>query len=58
MQQPLPDDTGVYTRDGWEYDSSTFKINQNFATYYARMFMFDNPQHQGFFRTKELRGKV
>lgn len=31
-----------------------FKINNNYAAYYARMFMKDFPQYRGFFRTRRL----
>lgn len=31
-----------------------FKINNNYAAYYGRLFMADFPQHAGFFRTRVL----
>ena len=30
-----------------------FKINNNYAPYYARMFEHNFPQHEGFFRKRE-----
>lgn len=49
----------IFERIRWYTDIETqgdpFKINQNFATYYGRMFMRDFPQHDGFFRTRKLR---
>jgi hypothetical protein len=32
-----------------------FKINNNYAPHYARMFEERNPQHEGFFRKRGLR---
>ena len=29
-----------------------FKINNNFVTFYARLFMAEFPQHEGFFETR------
>ena len=34
---------------GSKYD---FKINNNYASFYARLFMAQNPDHNGFFRTR------
>lgn len=31
-----------------------FKINNNYAAYYGRLFMNEFPQHKGFFRTRLL----
>ena len=49
----------IFERIRWYTDIETqgdpFKINQNFAAYYGRMFMRDFPQHDGFFRTRKLR---
>jgi len=35
-----------------ETTGDVFKINNDLKPYYARQFMKDNPQHQGFFRTR------
>tara|TARA_R100001244_G_scaffold54818_1_gene47180 strand:- start:967 stop:1332 length:366 start_codon:yes stop_codon:yes gene_type:complete len=48
---------GVLMRVRWEkdiyYDTSVgFKINNNFSAFYARMFMEEYPDHEGFFRTR------
>ena len=32
----------------------TFKINNNHSPYYARMFVLDHPEHEGFFRDRAL----
>ena len=34
---------------------SSFKLNNNYHPHYARKFMDDNPEYEGFFRTRELR---
>ena len=39
-----------------ESEGDRFKINNNFEPYYARLFMARNPQHDGFFRTRKLKG--
>ena len=36
-----------------ETTGDIYKINNNFAPYYARMFMKDFPQYDGFFRTRK-----
>ena len=52
--------TAVCERIRWETDeadvdgTSTFKVNNNYRTYYARWWMEENPQHAGFFRRREL----
>lgn len=33
-----------------------YKLNNNHNAYYSRKFMFDYPEHQGFFRTRNARG--
>lgn len=35
-----------------ETQGDDFKINNNYAAYYARLFMVEHPQHDGFFRTR------
>ena len=39
-----------------ETDDLSFKINNNHAPYYARHFMEQNPEHEGFFRTRRVGG--
>ena len=39
-----------------ETDGDSFKINNNHAPYYARHFMQENPQYDGFFRTRKVGG--
>jgi len=50
----------VLGRIRWESIINTegdrFKINQNYAPYYARKFMSDFPRYKGFFQTKVLHG--
>ncbi len=36
-----------------ERDAADFKISNNHAPFYARAFMNDYPEHDGFFRTQE-----
>lgn len=33
-----------------------FKLNNNHRSFYARMFMDDHPQYEGFFRTRQQKG--
>lgn len=51
----------VLHRMRWFTDIETtgdpFKINNNYAAYYARLFMSDFPQHEGFFRTRRSEGQ-
>ena len=48
----------IFERIRWESDSadgdgrSTFKINNNYRSWYARRFMQRYPHHAGFFRTR------
>ena len=37
------------------YRDREFKLTNNHTAYYARLFMREHPQHNGFFRTRELR---
>lgn len=50
---------GVFERIRWHTDvethGETFKLSNNYTPYYARLFMHHNKQHEGFFRTKELK---
>jgi hypothetical protein len=41
-----------------ERGQSTFKINNNFNTFYARKFMAFYPQHEGFFRLRVQKSKM
>lgn len=38
-----------------ETTGSEFKISNNFRAYYARLWMKNNPEHNGLFRIKKLR---
>ena len=44
----------------WETDlrdsESTFKVNNNWTPYMARLFMDNNPEHIGFFRCRDSQG--
>ena len=46
----------VMHRVRWEAslitDDPKFKINNNYITFYARLFMAEYPQHQGFFEIR------
>ena len=48
----------IVNRIRWEPSVETsgndFKISNDFIAYYARLFMHDYPQYEGFFRTKRL----
>ena len=50
----------LYERVRWHTEIETkgdsFKINNNHRPFYARMFMNDHPEHDGFFRTREVKG--
>ena len=47
----------ILQRVRWHKDVETndelFKINNNHAPFYARLFMKNHPQHEGFFRTRK-----
>lgn len=49
----------IFERIRWETDQadsdgqSTFKINNNYTSWYARRFMEIHPEHSGFFRTRD-----
>ena len=49
----------VVNRIRWETAVETsggdFKISNDFIAYYARLFMDENPEFRGFFRTKPLK---
>lgn len=49
----------IVERIRWETTIETagddFKINNNHRAYYARLWMRNNPQYQGFFATREVR---
>lgn len=54
---------GIFARIRWESDKpdfdgkSTFKINNNYSSIYARAFMNKYPEHEGFFRTRKQTSK-
>ena len=35
-----------------ETSDDTFKINNNYGAFYARLYMENHPEHEGFFRTR------
>ena len=44
----------------WEHwidtkDATPFKLNNNYPSYYARLFMHYHPEYDGFFETRKLR---
>lgn len=41
--------------EGGDEKSDGFKINNNYTPFYARKFMNEYPEYEGFFRTKTLR---
>ena len=47
----------ICERMRWHTDIETrdeeFRLNNNYTAYYARLFMEDHPQHDGFFRKRE-----
>lgn len=49
----------IIERVRWYTDIETrggpFKLNNNYSPYYARMFMSDFPEHEGFFATRVFR---
>lgn len=48
----------VMHRIRWETSVETtggeFKVNNNYCAYYGRLWMRENPDHAGFFRTRKL----
>ena len=40
-----------------ETNGEPLKLNNNHTAYYARMFMDEHPEHEGFFRTRTLTAK-
>ena len=50
--------TSIFERIRWftsvETHGDDFKLCQNYFPYYARMFMRDHPEHDGFFKTRAL----
>ena len=40
-----------------ESAGDAFKINNNYSAYYSRLFMEEFPQHNGFFRTRKVKGE-
>lgn len=51
----------IINRIRWYTDVETkgdvFKVNNACAAYYSRLFMEENPQYEGFFRTKQMKGE-
>ena len=51
---------GIIERIRWhtsvETSGDIFKINNNHAPFYARLFMVDYPKHDGFFRLRATEG--
>ncbi len=50
----------IIERIRWEYvtaskDDEGFKINNNFTCYYSRLFMRNNPKHEGCFETRTIK---
>lgn len=47
----------IFQRIRWHTDVETndesYKINNNHVPFYARLFMKNHPQHEGFFRTRK-----
>jgi hypothetical protein len=52
----------IAERIRWETEVITqgdkFKLNNNHRAYYARLFMRDNPQHDGIFKTRVVNGAI
>jgi hypothetical protein len=48
----------IFERIRWHSEIETqgddFKLNNNHRPYYARLFMYEHPEYDGFFRTREL----
>jgi len=48
----------IFQRIRWHSEIETqgddFKLNNNHQPYYARLFMHDHPQYDGFFKTRGL----
>jgi len=52
----------IMNRVRWETTIETvsadgFKISNHHFAYYARMFMYENPEYRGFFRTKIMKNE-
>lgn len=49
----------IWERMRWELNLATdgdeYKLNNNYPAFYARLWMADNPQHQGLFSLREQR---
>lgn len=50
----------IFERIRWdmylEYNKSDFKINNTYSPFYARLLIFDFPEFEGFFETREVKG--
>ena len=51
----------IFGRIRWETHLSTtdkdFKVSNDYIAFYSRLFMKWNPKHQGFFKTKPMKGE-
>ena len=49
----------IINRIRWETmvvtSGTDFKISNDYIAYYSRLFMYNHPEYEGFFKTKELR---
>lgn len=52
----------IFERIRWHYEvdrgEDDWKLNNNFRALYARQFMRDHPQYEGFFRTRTRRSEA
>ena len=52
----------IVGRIRWETAITTtdtdFKISNDYIAFYSRLFMHENPQHKGFFKTKPMKGET
>jgi len=50
----------IFERIRWdmyiEYKNDDFKLNNTFSPFYARLLIFDHPEFDGFFETREVKG--
>lgn len=51
----------IFERIRWHMEIETsdpeFKLNNDYRAYYARKFMRQHPEHEGFFRVRRVRGE-
>lgn len=52
----------IVGRIRWETAITTsdtdFKISNDYIAFYSRLFMHENPEYKGFFRTKPMKGET